>query len=246
MVTIDIPVSEKLQTALEPLSCKVIALPKAKPLEVHLPTGGSLKAFTDASKAIPTDCALNANLLLQLAPLLAALDCPMKILKTIQGLMEVLTSLPNVTKIPAFVAQVAEDLGPCFLAITPAGMLPFVIDLLRLIRSVLNCLLGQLQTLHDLMDGLALRLGEAEGNPELLATIKCAQDNAAAQSGALVSSMDPIAGVIALVKPFAKIAQVDLDISLEASPSPEGADALEPVIATLQAAVDAIDAIVGG
>lgn len=245
MVDLDIPVSEPLQKALQPLSCAVIALPKPKPLEVHLPTGGTLKAFTDVSRGVPTDCQLNVNMLVQIAPLLAALDCPMKILKTIKGLLDILTGLPNVTKIPAFIDQVNEDLGPCFLALTPAGMLPFVKDLLRLVRSVLNCLLGQLRTLHDLMDGLALRFGEAEGNPDLRATIQCAQDNAAAQSQALMSSIDPIAGMIALIQPFAQIAGLNLELSLEASPSAEGADALEPLIATLQAAVDALTAIVG-
>lgn len=245
MVDIDIPVSAPLQKALQPLSCAEVKLPMPKPLEVHLPTGGALKSFTDVSRGVPTDCQLNVNMLVQIAPLLAALDCPIKILKTIKGLMDVLTGLPNVTKIPAFVDQVAEDLGPCFLALTPAGMLPFVKDLLRLVRSVLNCLLGQLRTLHDLMEGLALRFGEAEGNPDLLETIQCAQDNAAAQSKALTSSIDPIAGVIALIQPFAQIAQVELDLSLEVAPSAEGADAMEPLIDTLQTAVDALTAIVG-
>lgn len=246
MVDIDIPVSEPLNRALQPLTCQDLALPMAGPLTVNLPSGGSLKAISDLSKGIPTDCSLNANLLVQIAPLLAALDCPMKLLKTFKGLLDILSGLPNVTKIPAFIDQVNEDLAPCFLAITPAGMLPFIKDLLKLVRSVLACLLGQLETLRNLMNGLSVRFGEAEGNPELRETIQCAQDNAVAQSKALMSSIDPIAGIIALIQPFASIANLKLELSLDTGGAPpDSTESLDAVILVLGTAVDAITAIVG-
>ena len=85
---------------------------------------------------------------------------------------------------------------------------------------MLNCLLGQLETLRNLMNGLALRFGEAEGNPDLLATLDCAQKNANAQAAALTSSIDPIAGILALVTTIAGIAGMQLDIKLETGGAP--------------------------
>ena len=67
MVDIDIPVSESLQKALQPLSCSDIRLPLPRPLKVELPFGGSLQAFVDMSKGIPNDCSMNFNLMVQIA-----------------------------------------------------------------------------------------------------------------------------------------------------------------------------------
>lgn len=249
MVNIDIPVSPALQTALEPLSCSVIELPHATPLKVELPFGGSMNAFVDMSKGIPNDCSMNFNLLLQMAPLLAALDCPMKILKLLKPLIDIIKAVPSLDPIkigeamPEFL-DAALDVSACFVAFAKVPLM--VMDILRLIRSVLNCLLGQLETLRNLMNGLALRFGEAEGNPDLLATLDCAQKNANAQAAALTSSIDPIAGILALVTTIAGIAGMQLDIKLETGGAPpESTEALDAVITVLRSAVDAIGAIVG-
>lgn len=249
MVDIDIPVSAPLQKALQPLSCTEIALPLPKPLKVSLPFGGSMNALVDMSKGIPNDCSMNFNLMIQIAPLLAALECPMKILKLLKPLIDIVKAVPSLDPIkigeamPAFVDAAAE-VAPCFVALAQVPIM--VMDLLRLIRSVLNCLLGQLETLRNLMNGLALRFGEAEGNSDLLATLECSQKNAMAQAQALTSSIDPIAGVLALVSTIASIAGMNLDIKLETGGAPpETTEALDGVIAVLRTAVDAITAIVG-
>ncbi|HEX5336483.1 MAG TPA: hypothetical protein VFW55_11410 [Propionicimonas sp.] len=249
MVDIDIPVSAPLQKALQPLSCTEIALPLPKPLKVSLPFGGSMNALVDMSKGIPNDCSMNFNLMIQIAPLLAALECPMKILKLLKPLIDIVKAVPSLDPIkigeamPAFVDAAAE-VAPCFVALAQVPIM--VMDLLRLIRSVLNCLLGQLETLRNLMNGLALRFGEAEGNADLLATLECSQKNAMAQAQALTSSIDPIAGVLALVSTIASIAGMNLDIKLETGGAPpETTEALDGVIAVLRTAVDAITAIVG-
>lgn len=249
MVDIDIPVSAPLEKALQPLSCTDIALPLPKPLKVELPFGGSMNAFVDMSKGIPNDCSMNFNLMLQMAPLLAALECPMKILKLLKPLIDIIQAVPSLDPIkigkamPEFV-DAAVEVTACFAALAKVPIM--VMDMLRLIRSVLNCLLGQLTTLRNLMNGLSLRIGEAEGNPDLLATLECAQKNATAQAQALTSSIDPIAGVLALVTTVAGLAGMKLDLSLDTGGAPpESTEALDGVIAVLQAAVDAITAIVG-
>jgi len=249
MVDIDIPVSAPLQKALQPLSCSDIQLRMPTPLKVELPFGGSMNALVDMSKGIPTDCSMNFNLMLQMAPLLAALECPMKILKLLKPLIDIIKAVPSLDPIkigkamPDFV-EAAAEIAPCFIALAKVPIM--VMDLLKLIRSVLNCLLGQLETLRNLMNGLALRFGEAGGNPDLLATLECSQKNAMVQAQALTSSIDPIAGVLALVSTIAGIVGMNLDISLDTGGAPpEDTEALDAIISVLRTAVDAIDAIVG-
>lgn len=251
MVDIDIPVSPELEKALVPLGCADLALPLPSPLQITLPSGSSLKAFTDMSKGIPTDCSMNFNLMLQLAPLLAAMECPLKILKLMKPLIDVVAGLPdlvtNPTKILQAIGEFADaavDVVPCFAMI--AQIPKMIIDILKVILSVLNCLLGQLRTIRDLMNGLSLRFGEADGNPDLLATLECAQKNATSQAQAMTASIDPIAGVIELAKLIGSIAGMNLDISLSTGGAPpESTEDLDSVIDTLQIAVDAISAIVG-
>jgi hypothetical protein len=251
VVTYDIPVSDALQQYLEPLSCTDVALPMPKPLKVDLPFGASMHALVDTSKGIPNDCSMNYNLMLQMAPLLAALECPMKIIKLLKPLVDIIKAIgppPDAQKIakamPEFV-EAAAEIAPCFVAI--AQVPTMVMDLLKLIKSVLNCLLGQLRTIRNAMEGLAVRFGEAEGRPELRSQIECAQKNLATQAEAMTSSIEPIAGVLTLVSTIAGIAGMQLDITLETGGAPpEDTEALDAVIAVLETAVQAIDAIVGG
>jgi hypothetical protein len=249
MTDIDIPLSEDLQKAFQIPPCSELALPFPKPLKVTLPTGGSMNAFIDMSKGIPNDCSMNFNLMVQMAPLLAAMECPLKMLKLLKPLADIVQALvkpapPPAGAVPDLIAA-AADLAPCFTVFASIPM--FVKDLLCLIRSVLNCLLGQIRTVRDLLGGLQLRMSEAEGNPDLLATIKCAQDNANASMQSLTQSIEPIAGLLELVGTIAKLAGMSLNLSLSApSAPPEDLAAIDALIDVLQTAVDAIDTATGG
>jgi len=226
--------------------CSEVALPFPKPLKVTLPTGSSMNAFVDMSKGIPNDCSMNFNLMVQMAPLLAAMECPLKMLKLLKPLVDIIQGLPTppVGAMTEF-ANAAVDLAPCFTVFASIPM--FVKDLLCLVRSVLNCLLGQIRTVRDLLAGLQLRIGEAEGNPDLLATLKCAQDNANASMQSLTQSIDPIAGLLELVGMVAQLGGQSLNLSLSApSAPPEDLAAIDALIDVLQTAVDAIDAATGG
>lgn len=249
MVTYDIPVSDALAEALEPISCVDLELKLPKPLEVRMPFGGSVKAFVDTSKGIPNDCSMTFNLMLQMAPLLAALECPIKMLKLLEPLIDIIKAVPSMDlmkigeAMPKFITA-ADELTSCFLAFK--AIPDMVKDLLRLIRAVLNCLLGQLRSIRNLMNGLSLRLGEAEGRPELRSQIECAQKNAAASAQMLTSSIDPIAGVMTLMKTLMGIAGIDLDLSLDTGGAPpESTEDLDAIIAVLDTAVQAIDAVLG-
>ena len=81
---IDIPIPVDLQELMQIPECFDLRLDKPVDLSLHLPTGSVLKAMGDVSKAVPTDCALAFNLLLQLGPLLASMECLLKILKLLK------------------------------------------------------------------------------------------------------------------------------------------------------------------
>ena len=246
MPTLDIPVKPNLQKALDLKPCSAFALPAPKPLKLQVPGGGTIKAVNDLSQGIPNDCTMGFNLMLQLGPLLGALDCPLKILALLEPLISVITDLPK-PPTPAVLKKItkaAEALAPCFLAVTPVGMFPVVKDILCLIRAVLLCVLQQIKSIRDLMQGLSLRLEEAVGNDDLLAQLQCAQDNADNAVTNMTQAIEPITALLVVVGPLLKIAQLP-EIKLEIEGSPKGAEGLTKVVDTLQAVVDTIDEVLG-
>jgi hypothetical protein len=168
----------------------------------------------------------------------------LKLLKPLVDIISGLPAPPSPELLKDF-ADAAIELVPCFTSL--AGIPLFIKDILCLIRAVLNCLLGQLRSIRDLMNGLSLRLASAAGNDDQMALLKCAQENADASMAGLMSSIDPIAGVLALLSPIMGIAGMDLDIQLvpPAGP-PEDLAAFDAIIDTLQGVVDAIDIATGG
>jgi hypothetical protein len=248
--TLDIPVKPNLQKALDLKPCSAFALPAPKPLKLQVPGGGTIKAVNDLSQGIPNDCTMGFNLMLQLGPLLGALDCPLKILALLEPLVSVIMGVAKVPPdIPSKktvdkITKAVADLAPCFLAVTPVGMFPVVKDILCLIRAVLLCVLQQIKSIRDLMQGLSLRLEEAAGNDDLLAQLQCAQDNADNAMQNMTQAIEPITALLAVVGPLLKIAQLP-EIKLELEGSPEGAEGLTKVVDTLQAVVDLIDEVLG-
>lgn len=203
MPNFDIPIPVDLNKELELPPCSEIRLKPPKPLKISLPTGGSIKAINDLSKAIPTDCSLTFSLMVQLAPLLASMECLLKILKLLKPLVEVVNNLPTppVKAVQEF-AKAAVDLVPCFLI--PSNLFPFIRDILCLILKVLNCLIGQMKTLLGVMQGLQLDLDAARnaGNFELEQALQCAQENAAASAEAMTNAIEPIGVILDLIGPM--------------------------------------------
>ncbi len=252
MARIDIPVSVSVQAALDLPPCAELSIPKPSPLTLTLPTGGTLQAITDVSKGIPTDCAQTLSLMLQVSPLLAAIDCPLKMLKVIGPLVEAVTGLADVPPsfpTPALIGKIIDavaELAPCLGLVIPGGsMVPFVKDLLCLIRKILNCLLSQLRSVRDLLQGLQLSLDSAQGNDELLAQLECAEENADAAMGNVMQAIEPVSALLSLMSPLFAIAQMPpLTLSVEGGSA--SAEGLTTVVDTLQALVDAIDDATGG
>lgn len=246
MPNIDIEVKADLKELFGIPPCEELRLPSPSPIKIQLPTGGSIKAIGDASKAIPTDCSNVFSLMVQLAPLLASMECLLKILKLLKPLIDVITNLPMppVKAVQEF-AKAAADLAPCLLIPTPANMIPFVRDILCLILKALKCLLAQLRTVLEVMKGLNLQLDAARavGDSELVNTLECAQKNAQTSSEHLMKSMEPIGVILDLVGPAMGIAGVQ-PIQLPQIGSSSDLESLNQVVQTLQALVGTIQIVV--
>jgi hypothetical protein len=250
MAQLDIKIEGSLQEALNLPPCEEIKLNLPSPLKVTLPTGGSIKALSDLSKGFPTDCGMTINLMLQIAPLLASMECLLKILKLIKPLIDVINGLP-VPPVKALLdfGKAAEELVPCLLVPTPLSILPFLKDLLCLILKALKCFLSQMKTLIGFLSGikLSLQAAQADNNSELMASLQCAQDNAMTQAQGLSQSLDPIFTVLQLMSAIFAIAgkQPPQLPTLGAPPvDVEGLNTLvqsiQGVVGTLQVIADAL------
>jgi hypothetical protein len=245
MAQVDIPVPESLREALSAPVCLDLSLPPPEKITIQLPSGAALTSLSNLGQNIPNDCSLTFSLMLQIMPMMASMECVLKILKLLKPLSDAVTSPPPTPKLIGDIAKAVSDLAPCFLMLTPAGMIPFVRDVLCLILKVLNCLIGQLKTIGNLLAGLAITLEDARasGNDELAATIECAQQNAITSMGHLMQGLGPIEAILDLASPFMSIAGV-AEIKLPAIGSASDVQSLNAVIAQLDDAVKTIQQIV--
>jgi hypothetical protein len=242
----DIPIPLDLNKELGIPPCSEIKLKMPAPLKITLPTGGSIKSVTDLSKAIPTDCALTFSLMLQLQPLLASMECLLKILKLLKPLVDIVTNLPMppVKAVQEF-AKAAVDLAPCFLIPTPANMIPFIRDILCLIIKALNCILSQMKTIFAMMQGLKLQLDAAKsaGNFELEESLQCSQANAEESAKGLTKAIEPIGVILDLIGPIMGLAGVE-PIALPQLGDKGDLEAMSSAIQSIQGVVGTLEIVV--
>jgi hypothetical protein len=248
---VQIPIPADLQALFAIPTCEAVALPEAAELKLRLPNGATLSSIPDVSKGIPTDCSLTVNLFLQLAPFLASIECLLKVLGLLKPLIDVVKALgppPDLFKlgeaIPAFM-EAAAKLLPCFGMIAPgAGIFNFIKDLLLLIIKIIKCMVGQLETILGIMQGIELRLGEAQaaGNTELMKILECARENAATAAGHAQQSLGPVTNILPLIQSFLELAGVSFE--LPALGSAEDSAALSETIAKLNDTVTTLEAII--
>lgn len=138
--------------------------------KVQLHGGGQLQGFP-ALAAQTAACSATTNLLTQVAPLLAMMQCQSKVLNLLKPLIDVVKGLPNP---PAHAlqefAKAAVDLQPCLATLAPVNQSSLARDLICLEIRALNCFLEE--------------LGPALKNPTTLADV--------------LSSYEPIVGVLRL------------------------------------------------
>ncbi|MFL5256248.1 MAG: hypothetical protein ACJ8AI_25795 [Rhodopila sp.] len=251
MANIDIKLPQAIQDQLSIPSCVDLSLPKPTLPQIRLPTGGTIQGIADLTKGIPSDCSLNFSLALQLAPIMASIECLVKVLGLIKPLIDVVQGLgppPDFIKlgkaIPAFL-EAAKAVAPCLLVPTPLMMIPFVADILRLLIALLKCLIQQMRSILELLDGLEVSIAgaTADGNAELLATLQCARDNAQTAANGTMQGIEPVKILLELAGPFMGIAGIK-PITIPALAPAADLAALKGVLNTLQTIVDTMQAIV--
>jgi hypothetical protein len=244
----DIQVPANLNDLLQLPNCADIQIPFPSPAKVSLPTGGTLQAFSDISKGIPTDCAMTFSLMIQIAPLLASMECLLKVLKLLKPLIEVIKGLPfpSPSVIEDFI-KAAGDLVPCLLVPTPASIVPFIRDLLCLLIKALKCFLSQMKTILAVMNGLSLQLqaATAAGNTTLINSIQCAQQNASAQAAQLTTAIEPIGVLLDLAGTLMGLAGVK-PISLPTLAPGADLSALQSFVQSIQGVVGVMQVVADG
>ena len=224
MATIDIPLPSELTGLLTPPKCLDLNLPKPGKTELKLPTGGTLKPIPDITKGIPTDCGMNFNLALQMAPIMASMECLLKVLKFIAAVKNALETAKNPPQIPKAISDLLsaiEDVMPCvnMVIAPPLNMIPFVKSLLLMIARMLRCTAQALRSAIEIMDGISLDLMTAQetGNDALAQQLQCAQENAQLAMEGTMVSLEPVMVLLDIAKPFLDIAGVPVGIPQIAS-----------------------------
>lgn len=246
-LNIDVPLPEGLREFLKQPRCAEISLPEPGNVSLTLPTGGTIKGIGDITKGIPTNCSLNVSLMLQLGPILANLECFVRLLKLIKPLIAVIKGLPfpPVKAITDF-AKAATDVGECIVKFTtPAGMLPFVKDILCLIIRILRCMLDQMNSLLAMMEKLSIDLAAADGNAVEQELLRCAQDNAQRSANAQLQAVEPVLVLLEIAAPIFEIAQVG-PIEFPTFEGVEGFEEMQTFVGTMEGFVETLELVADG
>lgn len=244
---VEVGLPDELAALLAKPICVDLALPEPGNVSLELPTGGTIKGIGDVTKGIPTDCSLNVSLLLQLGPILANLECFIRVLKLLKPLIDVVQGLPfpPVKAITDF-GEAAVDVGECIAKFTtPLGMIPFVRDILCLIIRVFKCMLDQMNSLLAIMEKLTLSFDAADGNATQQELIKCAQDNAQRSATAQLQAVEPVMVILEIAAPIFEIAQVG-PIEIPTFEGVEGVEQMKTFTETLGQFVDTLELLAEG
>jgi hypothetical protein len=249
MANIDIPLPDALTKALTAPKCLDMRLPKASKVQIRLPLGGTIKPIPDITKGIPSNCSLTFNMALQIAPIMASIECLMKVLKFIGAIIDAINGFKESgpLSIPESIdklLEAAKDVAGCVaqVAVPPLGIIPFVKDLLLMIARILRCIVEALKSIVEIMGGLELQMATARqnGNDELLAQLACAKENAEIAAAGQMQALEPIQILLDLAKPFFTLGNIPV-IELPAFGSETDIDSLSTLLETLETVLGAVE-----
>jgi len=242
---LEVPIPEELKAFLAKPLCADISLPEPGKVSLQLPSGATLKGIGDITKGIPTNCTLNVSLMMQLGPVLANLECFIRVLKLIKPLIDIVKGLPfPPVKAIADFGVAAKEVMECIVAFTtPAGMIPFVRDILCLIIRMLACLVQQMDSIISLMEKLSLSITAAEGNPTEQALLECAKENAQRAAKAQMQAIEPVMVLLEIAGPLMEIAGVG-PIEIPTMGESEDVQQLRGVVNTLEDFVQTLELVV--
>lgn len=245
--TIDVELPESLQKKLADATC--YELPEVKVPSITLPTGGVIKAVGDFTDRVPSECSLNMSLLLQLGPILANLECIIKLLGIIEPLKKVADamtsgSLSKITDAAPALSDALEAISQCVVKLTvpPMGIACFLASILKLIVKILSCMVEQLASMASLVTDLSSHLivANKEGNTALAATLECSLKNAWTSTNNSMAGLDPITAILELMSPLMAMAGQD-PIQMPSLGQLDSVQQLEDAMDTLNETLSAID-----
>jgi hypothetical protein len=177
-----------------------------KQLTIRLPTGAALTSSAELPKGMDEQCKVAFNMLLQLGPFMASIQCLVDILQFVFDTAEFAKAAPDVIKMAKTavkIGQDAEKLTACFgWFLGPIPLCQFVKDVLTMIHEFITCLLELMDSVLTQQLELQVKMGDAQDNPELLDVLNLAQDNLSATMGQAVNSMGPILNLLQLMGGF--------------------------------------------
>jgi hypothetical protein len=228
-----------------------VEVPKPEPLTVSLPFGGELRSMIDISQGPPTDCALAHSLMLQLTPMLSSMACLFKVLNVIASLKDFISGPLNPDNAKKVLDSIEGMAGCLDIVLTICPIVNMVKDMLKLILAYINCMIEAVESLLNFQ--LGIDLNAANGNPVLLESLICAQNNANTSMAGLNDALTGIQPLIELMNMSLSIIgqdPIELPDMSASTPTPAellaGADPLEPVKAVrdaLQAALEVLEAL---
>lgn len=206
--------------------------------------GIQLQAIADLSKGPPTDCALLHNLMVQLMPTLAGLNCIIKILGVIGALEKMLTGLlkpiPDFSGVGGVLTAIGQMSECLSIVLGPAAVFQTLKDILSLIISFLLCFVQAMESILNFQADIDLNA--AQGNPALLQSLQCASDNAQASMQGMMMALAPIEPLFAMVQPLIELSQ--LPIQLPSLGQVTGAQNIEQGLEQLSAVLTQMKQIV--
>lgn len=235
-----------------------IPFPQPEVIKIPLPYGAELRSIVDMSKP-PSDCSVVHSLMLQIMPLLASMECLFKILKVAKELLDVLPSSPADVINPASVVSTLKDvvtkvvpsladLAGCFLLFDPCEISRMIAAILKMLIGYIGCLIEGVESVLNFQVGIDL--DSAQGNPVLLASLNCAQDNAEASLTSLSQALEGIQPLLDIASSLLELVGLPalelppLDASTpKLSDLAEGEDPLAPVKSLRDGMQTALDAL---
>ena len=222
-----------------PASLPCVTLPSLTVPSVTLPLGGSLSAMADFSIGTPSAATLSFNLMAQVTPVLASIACLVKIIGVVAALKDLAKLPPNPGPLLSALGEAAECLALVAAPAVSFGLC--VVDIIKLIVTFLTAFIDELEAIVNVQLNIGLSLDLAVDDPDLLAALQCAQNNAATSLANLNAGIQGIQALISLVGIFAGIAGLSINLSI--TPPPPGSDA-PAAVAHLKATVDKLNQII--
>lgn len=181
--------------------------PNPKKFQIPLPFGGSLKPLVDMSKGPPSDCELVHSLMLQLTPMLAGMECMLRVLNVIVALKA--TAESGFTKIGDLIDAI-NDLTDCFGLLSPSGIGKLIAAILRIIIAYLNCFIDAFMSIYTF--SAELDITEAGDNPVFLNSVQCAKQNSDKSMDTLMGTMEGAQSLMEILDMIAKIGNLPLKL----------------------------------